>query len=68
MGGGGGGDPSREKLLTFLFRGRMIFFYHKKSTFLTVSLLIILSWHPRLKKCFPLWHYASGIMKGKISF
>ena len=65
-GGGWGGEP-REKPITFLFRGRMIFCYHKKSTFLTVSLLIILSWHPRLKKCFPLWHYASGIMKGKIS-
>ena len=36
-GGGGSGGP-REKLRTFLFRGRMIFCYHE-NTFLTISLL-----------------------------
>ena len=40
MGGGGwvfSGGP-REKLITFLFRGRLIFCYHE-NTFLTVSLI-----------------------------
>ena len=37
-GGVGGGGVSREKLITFLFRGRVIFCYHE-NTFLTVSLL-----------------------------
>ena len=40
MGGGGvvvSGGP-REKMITFLFRGRVIFCYHE-NTFLTVSLL-----------------------------
>ena len=44
MGGGGGGGGfvvsggPREKLITFLFTGRVIFCYHE-NTFLTVSLL-----------------------------
>ena len=37
-GGGGGSGGPREKLRTFLFRGRMIFCYHE-NTFLTISLL-----------------------------
>ena len=37
-GGGGGGGGAREKLITFLLRGRMIFCYHV-NRFLTFSLL-----------------------------